>query len=141
MTKNVKIYDITNLNEEELEQVAKEIVKLNDKKIDVAIEGKYSYSRLLTENILLKYFKEFKSDPWGSYKKYFKSPNNIYPIISIVDFVNNRDINKQVYIRNDLLMDALLLGNTPEQLNMMTYDSLVPYIIEKRQKPDSRKRL
>ena len=141
MSKINKVYDITNLSKEELEVVAKEIIELNKKKVDVSIEGKYYYSRLLTENILLKYFKEFKADPWGSYKKYFKNPKNIYPILSIMDFVNNRDINKQVYIRNDLLMDELLIGNTPEQLNMMTYDSLVPSVIEKRQKPESRKRL
>lgn len=137
----VKVFDISNSSQNEIEEVAKEIIELTEKGVNVKIEGVNNYSRLLTENVLLKYFNEFKADPWGSYKKYFKNPNNIFPIISIVDFVSNRDINKQVYLRNDALMDALLEGRTPEQLNMMTYDSLIPQILEKRQKPSARKRL
>jgi hypothetical protein len=60
MKKNVKVYDISSLSQEELEKVAEEIIELNKKGIDVGIDGKYSYSRLLTENILLKYFNDFK---------------------------------------------------------------------------------
>ena len=123
------VYDLSNIKEEGLVKFTQRVLLDQAKGNEVHLKGEHYYSRLLTENILLHYFEEFKADPWGSYLKYFKNPSNIYPIKAIMQ-LENRDINKQVYIRNDLVMDALLLGYTPSDLNMKNYDALVPAILD-----------
>ena len=141
MGKIIKLSNVMRFYDSQFNCFARELIELTEKGEEITIDGTHDYSPLLTENILLEYFDEFKIDPWGSYRKYFKSHNNAYPIIAVYDLFINRDINKQIYIRNDLFVDALLKGKLPEQLNMMTYDSLEPYIIEKKQRPISRKNL
>lgn len=136
----VHVVDIDSINKEDLENVAVDLVQMNDMGETINFKGSTVYSRLLTENILLMYFDDFKKDPWGNFKKHFKDVANIYPILA-VNHLKQRDKNKQVYLRNDAVMDNLLLGKTPEQLNMLTYESVVPLMVEKRQKVADRKRV
>ena len=127
-------YDLTGANKETLEKFSNKVLIDEAKGNEVALKGEHYYSQLLTENILLQYFEEFKNDPWGSYLKYFKNPTNVYPIKAVMA-LENRDINKQVYIRNDVVMDALLLGYTPGDLNMKNFDALVPAILDNETQP------
>lgn len=130
-------YNLKGVDEVSIQKYVKTIILEDEQGKSIKLEGEYHYSDLLTENIILAHFEEFKAQPWESYLKYFVSPTNIYPMKS-VHALTTRDKKAQVDLRNDLVMDALLLGNTPEMLNMKTYDSIIHRDYEKKLKTGRR---
>ena len=84
-----KLKPNTEYTEEELKDFAEKVLTQYYESGQCAkLDGKYNYPNLLTYNILIAHFDEFKQKPFSSFIRYFESPKNIAPLFTILGIEN-----------------------------------------------------